>query len=67
MRWTREMPTEPGWYWVRDPDVYATSINLVQHAKGRLMFAYGSGVRIELDDAMYDDCEWAGPIPEPGE
>ncbi len=51
MRWTKEPPTEPGWYWLRQ----ASTKGLVQI------------VRACVEELPYnwEDAEWAGPIQEP--
>ena len=50
LRWTKEPPKEPGWYWVRD---YGKRIHIVD--VGCDMTEY----------EPQPHREWAGPIPEP--
>lgn len=52
LRWTKEPPKEPGWYWVRD---YGKRIHIVD--VGCDMTEY----------EPQPHREWAGPIPEPEE
>lgn len=52
LRWTKEPPKEPGWYWVRD---YGKRIHIVD--VGCDMTEY----------EPQSHREWAGPIPEPEE
>lgn len=52
LRWTKEPPKEPGWYWVRD---YGKRIHIVD--VGCNMTEY----------EPQPHREWAGPIPEPEE
>lgn len=53
LHWTKETPTEPGWYWLRQ----ASTKELVQ-----IVRACGE----ELPE-YWKDAEWAGPIQEPVE
>ena len=47
--WTKEAPTEPGWYWCR---YYGKCIHIVN-------------VGVDLSEYQkISDVEWAGPIPE---
>ena len=50
LRWTKEPPKEPGWYWVRD---YGKRIHIVD--VGCNMTKY----------EPQPHREWAGPIPKP--
>lgn len=52
LRWTKEPPKEPGWYWIRD---YRKRIHIVD---------VGCDMT-EYEPQPYR--EWAGPIPEPEE
>ena len=52
LRWTKEPPKDPGWYWVRD---YGKRIHIVD--VGCNMTKY----------EPQPHREWAGPIPEPEE
>jgi hypothetical protein len=52
LRWSKEPPKEPGWYWVRD---YGKRIHIVD---------VGCDMT-EYEPQPYR--EWAGPIPEPEE
>lgn len=52
LRWTKEPPKEPGWYWIRD---YGKRIHIVD---------VGCDMT-EYEPQPYR--EWAGPIPEPEE
>ena len=50
--WTKEAPTEPGWYWCRD---YGKYIHIVH-------------VGVDLSEYQeIRNVEWSGPIPEPHE
>lgn len=52
LRWSKEPPKEPGWYWIRD---YGKRIHIVD---------VGCDMT-EYEPQPYR--EWAGPIPEPEE
>ncbi len=52
LRWTKEPPKDPGWYWIRD---YGKRIHIVD---------VGCDMT-EYEPQPYR--EWAGPIPEPEE
>lgn len=62
MKWTREMPTQPGWYWFRfvGPTEEPTVVN-VTVMQGQLL-VYDAR---DQDWMAIDEGEWAGPIPEP--
>lgn len=52
LRWTKETPKKPGWYWCRD---YGKYIHIIQ-------------VCVDLSEYQeLHDVEWAGPISEPRE
>ena len=52
LRWTKEPPKEPGWYWIRD---YGKRLHIVD---------VGCDMT-EYEPQPYR--EWAGPVPEPEE
>ena len=52
LRWSKEPPKDPGWYWIRD---YGKRIHIVD---------VGCDMT-EYEPQPYR--EWAGPIPEPEE
>ena len=62
MKWTKDSPVEPGWYWWRVKRDDAEVIRVVTHDAG-----------LRLQSEFYNDLvtkcagEWAGPIPEPQE
>jgi hypothetical protein len=67
LRWSREPPTEPGWYWVKDH--VGTGIVEVVIRPGHRYLAiyedsYPKGNFIPVAGIL---AEWAGPIPEPEE
>lgn len=52
LRWTKELPKKPGWYWLRCFEQSASIINVACDLT-------------EYEAKPY--IEWAGPIPEPEE
>jgi len=50
LKWTKEKPREPGWYW-----------RLVEGGECPYIFHYFEGVNVK----SFTDGKWAGPIPEP--
>lgn len=60
MKWTKNKPTEPGWYWVEDR--YGTDIVYIKQVDDEFY------IWCEENSDIYplsEDAEWAGPIPEP--
>jgi hypothetical protein len=57
MKWTKEKPTKPGWYWKRrqyfTPEI---SVDYVRDYAGKLCI---------MNWEIPDDCEWAGPLKVP--
>ena len=51
LRWTNEPPTVPGFYWWRAKNIPPTVASVI--TKG------------EIDYWHREDCEWAGPLPQP--
>ena len=49
LRWTKEPPTTPGWYWHHMPPAFGTVIEYVDTETWE----------------RTPSAEWAGPIPEP--
>jgi len=67
LKWTKEKPTQDGFYWCRfrHPNVMQQLIAMVLvNAKGRYGITVGSSDAHDIDS--YDG-EWAGPIPMPEE
>lgn len=63
MEWSRELPTEEGWYWVRSPKsktkeiVYVNEIGMVQE------LGYGEADHISI----YENAEFQPVLPPQGE
>lgn len=66
MKWTKQPPTEPGWYFWRWDNSTIRVFYVSERKSGRLGYGVckGSASCIVDDD---DDVEWAGPFPEPEE
>ena len=63
MKWTRETPTEEGWYWVRNSANFPSVVKVRNHW-GRLQIVYSGCVDLErLSVVPPANAEWAGPIP----
>lgn len=65
LRWTKEIPTEPGWYWYRcgPKPVYPPTMLEVCKLKGWNNLVTAD----EWEDIKDYDGEWAGPIPLPAD
>lgn len=75
LRWTREAPKEPGWYWRRLPgfginqevvEVYEDSVNVEDHV-GTVRYPLRYRSRHKQPDCDRAVVEWSGPIPPPSE
>ena len=66
LRWTREKPTEEGWYWYRDKvtEPIMSLITTLDHKLVMNAYRRYQNALIDRLDGEYDE-EWAGPIPEP--
>jgi len=64
MKWTKEKPTEPGWWNYRHtPKSQREVFEVVNSRKGMKVFNSGGWVLIKFFGLP--ESEWAGPIPEP--
>ena len=65
MKWRKEPPDKPGWWWMREPGK-SPEIALVAVASwlGGKLFAITTGAAPPVDTIS---AEWAGPIKEPQE
>lgn len=60
MEWTCTPPSEPGWYWLREPGREATVIRAVRDPAGQLVI-----VRWSDTPETSSEVEWSGPIEMP--
>lgn len=70
MIWTKETPTERGWYWVRSTYRKRPIVRIIEvksyprrHGDRR----HGLYIYAARSIERCDKYEWAGPIPEPEE
>ena len=63
MKWTRDKPTEIGWYWLRETDRFCEAGVSIRVEYVRW---YGRELCI-MNWPIPENKEWAGPIPEPKE
>ncbi len=68
MKWTKERPTKPGWYWVhlvghKNPVVLDLVISDLFKRSGALIDYAGRS----LSHQYYRRAKWSGPIQEPGD
>ena len=68
MKWTKEKPTEIGWYWYRDRLTEPVMSLITMLDNELIMNAYRryQNARINMLNGEYNE-EWAGPIPKPKE
>ena len=68
MKWTTELPTEPGWYWFRNARLDKPTIVKVERYNKKLgaIIYHGLTRGCAYFITVHDDTgEWAGPIEEP--
>jgi hypothetical protein len=65
MEWTKERPTQTGWYWMTDPEckLPIAIIVYVDIESGEVI--YPSQKESMLLDIMGDTPSWIGPLEEP--
>lgn len=60
VRWTKEKPTEPGWYWWRGPVWGGTRTKMFEVSKDKAGLYVAAWGYVEFMAG-----EWSGPIPVP--
>lgn len=69
MKWTRDMPTGGGWYWVRRSRRVLVKDSFLVWVRHDLKYVYSTDDFASLEHANnldnYADCEWAGPLAPP--
>ena len=64
MKWSKEPPTEPGWYWWKMGDVSNPMLEVVKLEWNSCYYRLGTRQYYSAHE-LYGD--WAGPIPQPEE
>ena len=77
LKWTKEAPSESGWYWVKlfyefstdkrivyVQELFSGSTGILYFTDGESIFTDGESI---IDVEHVSSAEWAGPIPEPEE
>lgn len=62
LRWTKEVPTKPGYYWNRNPDELRGCVVEVFEWGGKFYAFYPGN---EVEEEISPDDEWAGPLEMP--
>lgn len=78
LAWTKDMPTEPGWYWIRHPEDHgAANMRHLTRAHGQWSFSgrlsseapprgfSTRAVRIDVMWMVVNGCEFYGPLQVP--
>ena len=65
LRWIKEQPTLPGWYWYRRESGHG--IVYVVSDEGSMVASVSWTVQLIPVADFGPNTEWAGPIPEPEE
>ena len=69
MTWTRETPTEPGWYWYRDREEPEPAIYRVSRTTGGDLLVVWTDCGIDWELAHLArhavGAEWCGPLEVP--
>ncbi len=66
LEWTKNKPTERGWYWITQQREKAGRIVAVRRFKDGLVVDFGNDLLMPVADVT-NAAWWAGPIPEPTE
>lgn len=74
MKWTKEKPTAPGWYWYREPwrlgpdEEQQVSVRNVYVARDGELYVASEDPEGDADTLVAtNDGEWAGPLSPPEE
>jgi hypothetical protein len=64
--WSKEAPTEPGWYWFRPSDLtqFKQVVQVSRNAIGNLRASVGGGAFYPVEELK--GLWWTEPIREPG-
>ena len=67
-QWTTERPTEPGQYWIREPDEEIGVVDVRDETAwlgGLWAHLQGDEKYVRLSESRFDRAEWAGPLRPP--
>lgn len=70
LTWTTTTPTEPGFWWVEEPDFLPHIVRLVgipNHPEAVMQVRTTGGGFGSLKFYFTDGTRWAGPLPKPQE
>lgn len=59
MKWAKEVPTQPGFYWCRGPSDDVDIVKLIADGEGKL---YGLEFGCEHSFSALECYEWYGPL-----
>ncbi len=66
MKWTKNKPIKPGWYWFDDNLCDSPLIGEVTIEDNQLWFNDNCELTFKISKGKEEDeTRWAGPIPEP--
>ena len=67
MKWSKEKPTEPGWYWTKSIGTLDEIVLVVRMIDGRIGYKLiGLKDCLDINDEIFAGDEWYGPIQPPG-
>lgn len=65
MKWTKDKPTKPGWYWVKFKKLQSEIYSVTSDERGKL-WLLDRDITEPISSCEYI-IAWAGPIEEPKE
>ncbi|MNQ73418.1 hypothetical protein D3C85_881470 [compost metagenome] len=65
MKWTKEIPTVDGWYWIRRTDDNEVWVGLVKDCWHMEWDCEDGNYRKFTDFREFSMCEFSGPLEEP--
>lgn len=66
MKYSKERPTIPGWYWIWDPRLEDHDLcQVVNDSNGRLNVENDNGELFPIDKSWVAKCLFAGPLAPP--
>ncbi|KVD71799.1 hypothetical protein WI89_00835 [Burkholderia ubonensis] len=67
MKWTTELPTQPGTYWIHEPQYDEPEVVVVTDSAARGLIVLTHGSEMDWPVSSYADARWYGPITPPSE